>query len=193
MPLAKAECRDTFADYLTWPQDEHWELIDGITHNMSPVPARRHQEVVVEICRQFANQLGDRCYRVYVAPFDVRLGGVDAADEEITMVEQPDVSVFCDPGRLDEWGARGAPDLVVEVLSFSTAPKDLTVMREVYARYRVREYWVVESLDRVLMIWRLESEGYGAPEILALEGKAVSRIADLHLDLDQLASILEDM
>ncbi len=193
MPLAQAERRYTYTDYLTWPDDERWELIEGMPYGMSPAPNRRHQEVVGEIYRQFANQLEDRRCRVYVAPFDVRLADSEAADTEITTVVQPDVSVFCDPDQLDERGAKGAPDLVVEVLSPSTAPKDLTVKREVYARYRVQEYWVLEPLDRVLMIWRHEKNGYGAPEIMALEGVVSSRIANLHLDLDQLARLMEDV
>ncbi len=193
MPLAQAEHRYTYADYLTWPEEERWELIDGVPYNMSPAPTRRHQEVVGEIFRQFANQLEDRRCRVYVAPFDVRMGDPDASDAEITTVVQPDVSVFCDPAKLDERGAKAAPDLVVEVLSPSTAPKDLTVKRELYARYGVREYWVLEPLDRVLMIWRYEKAGFGAPEIMALEGVASSKIAALHLDLDQLARLLEDV
>lgn len=193
MPLAKAERRYTYADYLSWPEEQRWELLDGVPYDMSPAPTRRHQEMVGEIYRQFANQLGDRRCLVYVAPFDVRLGRVDAADDEISTVVQPDVSVFCDPDKLDERGARGAPDLVVEVLSPSTAPKDLTIKRDVYARHGVREYWVLEPVDRVLMIWRYEQEGFGAPEILALEGTASSKIAALYLDLDQLARILEDV
>ncbi len=181
----------TYADYLTWPEDERWELIDGVAYSMAPAPTRRHQEAVGEIFRQFANQLEDRRCRVYVAPFDLRLGAPDAADAEITTVVQPDVSVYCDPSKLDERGAKGAPDLAVEVLSPHTAAKDLTVKRELYARFGVREYWVVEPLDRVLMIWRYEEEGFGTPEILALEGQASSQVAGLQLDLDRLANVLE--
>jgi len=127
---------------------------------------------------------------------DVRLGAPDAADAEITTVVQPDVSVYCDPSKLDERGAKGAPDLVVEVLLPQTAAKDLTVKRELYARFGVGEYWVVEPPDRVLMIWRYEEEGFGTPEILALEGQASSQVAGLRLDglrldLDHLANVLE--
>ncbi|XSG83916.1 MAG: Uma2 family endonuclease [Methylohalobius sp. ZOD2] len=201
MPLAEAESKLTYADYLTWPDDERWELIEGVPYSMAPAPTRRHQEMVGEIYRQFANQLEDRRCRVYVAPFDVRLSAPDAADSEIDTVLQPDVSVFCDPDRLDDRGAKGAPDLVVEVLSPATAAKDLTVKREVYSRHGVREYWVLEPVDRVLMIWQRQGdsqssggETFGAPEIRALEDVAVSEaVTDLHLDLDRLASILEVM
>lgn len=194
MSLAKeAGRRYTYADYLTWPEDERWELIDGVAYDMSPTPTRRHQEVVVEICRQFANQLEDRRCRVYVAPFDVRLGAPGAADDQIDTVVQPDVSVWCDPDKLDERGAKGAPNLAVEVLSPHTAAKDLTVKRDLYARVGVAEYWTLEPLDRVLMIWRLEGGRYGTPRITALEGVAASDVAGLQLDLDRLASVLEDL
>jgi len=62
-----------------------------------------------------------------------------------------------------------------------------------YLTWSGEERWVQEPLDRVLMIWRYEQDGFGAPEILALEGTASSRIADLHLHLDQLARLLEDV
>ncbi|BCX81413.1 hypothetical protein MIT9_P0991 [Methylomarinovum caldicuralii] len=193
MGVPEVQRRYTYADYLTWPENERWELIDGVAYDMSPAPTRRHQEIVVEICRQFANQLADRRCRVYVAPFDVRLGAPGLADDEIDTVVQPDVSVWCDPSKLDERGARGAPDLAVEVLSPHTAAKDLTVKRELYARVGVVEYWTIEPLDRVLMIWRLEGNGYGAPHITGLKGVMASRIAGLQLDLDLLASVLEDL
>ncbi len=60
-----------------------------------------------------------------------------------------------------------------------------------YGRFGVGEYWVVELLDRILMIWRHEGEGFGVPEILALEGQDSSQVAGLQLDLDRLANVLE--
>ncbi|WP_022948992.1 PDDEXK family nuclease [Methylohalobius crimeensis] len=57
MPLAEAEFKFTYADYLTWSDDERWELIEGIPHAMAPAPTRRHQEAVVEICRRQGDSL----------------------------------------------------------------------------------------------------------------------------------------
>ena len=111
----------SYADYLGWPDDERYELIDGVAYVMTPAPGRRHQEVVVEMLRQIADALEGGPCRVYVAPFDVRLPRHGEADEQVDTVVQPDLSVICDEGKLDERGCRGAPDWVVEVISPSTA------------------------------------------------------------------------
>ncbi|NBC30363.1 MAG: hypothetical protein GVY29_10280 [Spirochaetes bacterium] len=96
----------TYADYLQWPDEERWELIRGIAYDMSPAPGSTHQRTVGAIFRCIA---------------DITDGGAGESDESVETVVQPDVSVFCDPGKIDERGATGAPDLVVEVLSPATA------------------------------------------------------------------------
>ncbi|MFM9968147.1 MAG: Uma2 family endonuclease, partial [Burkholderiales bacterium] len=63
----------TYADYLTWPEDVRYELIDGVAYLMAPAPLRIHQDVVGEMYRQVANALVDNACRACVAPFDVRL------------------------------------------------------------------------------------------------------------------------
>ncbi len=72
-PIKKTDRKYTYQDYLNWPDDEQWELIDGVAYNMSPAPSRIHQKVVRELLRQFANYLLDKNCEVYCAPFDVRL------------------------------------------------------------------------------------------------------------------------
>ncbi len=93
----------TYADYLTWPDDEQWELIDGVAYNMSPAPDRRHQDIVGEIFVSLYTVLTGSPCKVSIAPFDVRLSdSPQQEDDEITNVVQPDVSVFCDESDLDE-------------------------------------------------------------------------------------------
>ncbi|AFQ43952.1 hypothetical protein Desmer_2005 [Desulfosporosinus meridiei DSM 13257] len=117
----------SYADYLTWPEDERWELIDGVPFNMTPAPTPKHQEILGELFRILANWLkGNRC-RAYMAPFDVRLAGSDTLDTEIDKVVQPDISVVCDPQKIDDRGCLGAPDMIIEILSPSTFKKDLGI------------------------------------------------------------------
>ena len=73
------------------------------------------------------------------APFGVRLPGGFKADEDVETVVQPDISVFCDEKKLDERGGNGAPDLVVEILSPTTASKDLKEKFLLYERAGVKE------------------------------------------------------
>jgi Uma2 family endonuclease len=108
----------TYAEYCTWPPEDRWELIHGQPWSMSPAPNRRHQMVAGEIYRQFSNWLQDKSCNVFIAPFDVLLPDVEEQDDsEISTIVQPDVVVFCDKTKLKDYGAKGAPDLVVEVLS----------------------------------------------------------------------------
>jgi Uma2 family endonuclease len=164
--------RYTYADYRTWPEDERWELIEGVAYAMSPAPARLDQEVVVELARQIANFLQEQSCRVYVAPFDVRLPLGDEADDRIETVVQPDLAIVCDPTKLDDLGCRGPPDWVIEVLSPAPAAKDQIQKREICERHGVREYWLVHPLDRVLTVYRLVAGEYGKPEIRVTTGAA---------------------
>ena len=161
----------TYADYRRWPADERWELIDGTAYAMAPAPTRGHQAMVVELVRQIGNFLLDKPCEVYAAPFDVRLPDADEADDQIDTVVQPDISVICDSGKLDDAGCRGAPEWVVEVLSPGTAARDQGEKRDAYERAGVREYWLVHPTDLTLMIYRLAPDGaYGRPVVLPLTG-----------------------
>jgi Uma2 family endonuclease len=159
----------TYADYLTWPDDARYELIDGEAFLMSPAPLVEHQEVAGEVFRQLANQLDGQPCRPYIAPVDVRLPRTDEADAAIDTVVQPDVLVVCDPHKIDRRGVRGAPDWVLEVLSPSTAAHDQIAKRRTYERAGVREYWLVHPGDRTLTVYVLENGQYGRPEIYELK------------------------
>ena len=159
----------TYADYLTWPDDARYELIDGEAFLMSPAPLVEHQEVAGEVYYQLRNQLDGQPCRPYIAPVDVRLPRTDEADAAIDTVVQPDVLVVCDPGKVDRRGVRGAPDWVLEVLSPSTAAHDQIAKRRTYERAGVREYWLVHPGDRTLTVYVLDNGQYGRPEIYELK------------------------
>ena len=159
----------TYADYLTWPDDARYELIDGEAFLMAPAPLIEHQEVAGEVFRQLANQLDGKPCRPYIAPVDVRLPRADEADAAIDTVVQPDVLVVCDPAKIDRRGVRGAPDWLLEVLSPSTAAHDQIAKRRTYERAGVREYWLVHPSDRTLTVYVLDNGQYGRPEIYELK------------------------
>jgi len=145
----------TYADYLTWPEGERWELIDGVAYNMSPAPVPGHQLLLLNLVRRIADITDDQPCEPYLAPFDVRLSERNADDEETTTIVQPDISVFCNPELIDERGAHGAPDLVVEILSPSTGYRDQTEKLALYERFGVREYWIVNGDARWVMVYRM--------------------------------------
>ncbi|MEF8767301.1 MAG: Uma2 family endonuclease [Candidatus Accumulibacter phosphatis] len=163
----------TYADYLAWPEDVRYELIDGTAYLMAPAPTLEHQEVAGEIYFQLRQALAGKTCRVFIAPLDVRFPKTEAADERIDTVLQPDVLVVCDLSRLDHRGVCGAPDLVVEVLSPSTASHDHVWKRRVYERSGVREYWLVHPIDRMITVYRLQDGEYGKPDVMELSGETV--------------------
>ena len=165
----------TYKDYLTWPEGERWELIDGAAYDMSPAPGRRHQSILGRMFRIISDITDKGRCETYVAPFDVRFS--DKEDEEITTVVQPDISVFCNPELLDDRGAHGAPDLVVEILSPSTSYKDQTVKLALYERYKVKEYWIVNGDVPNVMVYRLGRDGkFEKPDYYRIDEEVYSKV-----------------
>jgi len=179
--------RHSYADYLAWPDDLRYELIDGVAYLMSPAPARRHQEIVGEVFRQASNRLVGKPCRAFIAPFDVRLPKANEADEEVDTVVQPDVLVVRDAGKLDARGMRGAPDWIVEVLSPATSGHDQTIKLATYERAGVPEVWLVHPADRLVTVDRLEDGAYGRPKIRELQGVLeVASLPGIAIDWAQL-------
>jgi Uma2 family endonuclease len=183
----------TYGEYLTWPDELRYELIDGRAYAMSPAPTRQHQAIVGELFSQVANALHGRPSRVYLAPFDVRLPRGAEADDDVDTVVQPDIVVFCDRSRLDERGARGAPDWIIEVLSPGTASHDQLLKRDLYERHGVAEYWLVHPGDRLVTVYRLLDGAYGKPHVQEFAGSLGPQIPEgVQVDLDLLAAALAD-
>ena len=160
MSIAKQlQNRFTYADYLKWPEDERWELIDGVAYAMA-APGRLHQETVLELGAQILQQLRGTSCKPYIAPFDVRLAQANETDDRIETVVQPDLAVICDKRKLDDKGCRGAPDWIIEVLSPSTAVKDMDHKRRLYEHYGVKEYWIVHPVDHWVMVYNLQEQGH---------------------------------
>lgn len=159
MALPAEKERYTFADVLTWPDDERAELIDGEVVMMAP-PTTTHQLISGEIFRQLANYLEGKKCRAIPAPFAVRLFEKDGeAPEDIDTVVEPDISIVCDTSKLDKHGCKGAPDMVVEILSPSTQRHDRLVKLSLYQRAGVREYWIVNPEDQTVQVMLMDGGG----------------------------------
>jgi Uma2 family endonuclease len=177
--------RYTYGDYLTWEDDRRYEIIDGLVYNMSPASCRRHQEIIVEMVKQLAIYLTGKNCKLYVAPFDVRLPKDNEVDNDIKTVVQPDLVVVCDLEKLDERGCKGAPDLAIEVISPFSADRDRKIKKWLYERAGVKEYWIVDYIEKTVEVYLLNEEGkYNKPEIYTAEDKApVDIFQDLTIDL----------
>lgn len=159
MPLPASKNHYTFADCLTWDEQNRIEIINGEAIMMSP-PTRAHQGILMELARQLANYLEGKTCEVYPAPFAVRLFERDGdAPENVDTMVEPDISVVCDNSKLDKHGCKGAPDMVVEILSPSTRRHDRLVKLGLYQQAGVREYWIVDPGNRSVQVFLLDEMG----------------------------------
>ena len=151
MPI---DVRLTYEDYCLLPNDgKRYEIIDGELF-VTPAPLRRHQKVLANLLYYLTefvkkHDLGE----VYPAPFDVVFSDYDVVEPDILYVSKSRASV------ITEKNVQGAPDLVVEVLSESTAKIDRTTKLKLYARYGVAEYWVIDPAALSAEIYRLVPGG----------------------------------
>ncbi len=181
----------TFADVLEWSEDVRVELIDGVPYMMAP-PLRIHQEILSELHRQFANFLAGKQCRVYPAPFGVRLFSKkeDAPEGEDGILE-PDITVVCDPKKLDKYGCKGAPDLIVEILSPSTQRRDRFEKFELYRLAGVREYWIVDPDRKFVQTMVLEDGRYPVAQVFtAVDKVPVTVLEGCVVDL---AAVFDDV
>lgn len=174
----------TYADYLKWTDDKRWELLNGTAFNIA-APSRRHQEVLGELFYLIRSRLADPPCKIYTAPFDVRLAEPEEKNEQISNVVQPDLTIVCDPSKLDDKGCLGAPDLIIEIISPTSINLDYVKKLALYEKYRVKEYWIVHPIDHTVMVFSLgENFQYGKPGIFTEDTPLKSRvIPDLTIDL----------
>ncbi len=168
IPKGDKEGSFTYSDYLVWPDDERWELIHGVAYDMSPAPSRRHQGILAYVTHLFVTHLDGSPCSAYAAPFDVIFPeSADAAPDEIDTVVQPDLVVVCDSAKLTRQGCTGAPDFVLEILSPTTAFKDMEEKLRLYESHGVREYWILNPANDTLMVYavapREHKPGYQKP------------------------------
>jgi len=151
--------RYTYKDYLKWDDDIRCELIDGYPYMMS-APTIRHQRLLGRMYVQLFEFLKGKKCEVFLAPFDVRLyaGLSDLTDDAVDTVVQPDLVIICDEAKLDKTGCKGAPDMVIEILSPSSTDKDKMIKYWKYFNAGVREYWIVDPDNNKLMVHLLEED-----------------------------------
>jgi Uma2 family endonuclease len=145
----------TYADYASLPDDgRRYELHEGLL-SVTPAPGTRHQRLLRDLLVVFDAHVRSRGLgEVFVSPVDCIL-----SDDTVL---QPDLA-FVEAARghiVTERGIEGAPTLVVEVLSPSTARVDRDVKTAIYARHGVPHYWIVDAEGRTIEAFSLAGPGY---------------------------------
>ncbi len=177
MILAKREKRRySYSDYKNWSDDERWEIIDGVAYNMSPAPKVKHQK----ISRNITWAIGKNTSKLkecefFEAPTDVVL-------DEFNVV-QPDIFVVCDKSKVTEDNIKGAPDLVIEIVSKSTEVKDKREKLFLYEKHGVKEYIIVFPEREYVERYVLQNGRYMAPEIFNWDESLKLKTFDIEINL----------
>jgi len=143
----------TIDDIYALPDGERAELIDGKIYYMAP-PNTKHQRLVHFFDRVIGNYIQNRngeC-EVFPAPFAVSLN-----DDDTDYVE-PDISVICDKNKITDKGCNGAPDWIIEIVSPGSKSMDYFTKLFKYRTAGVREYWIVDPVKELVMVYKFEKE-----------------------------------
>ena len=151
----------TYNDYLLWPDGERWEIIGGEAYAITPAPSIRHQRISIYLCAQFSMFFKGKNCEPFSAPTDV------VFDEQ--NIVQPDLLVVCDKNKITEKNIQGAPDLIVQILSPSTALKDKREKKALYESFGVREYLLVYPADDLVERFVLGDAGFAVGEVFGWE------------------------
>lgn len=154
VPIVVEKKKYTYEDYLKTPNDKRYELIDGELL-MTPSPVPSHQRISGKLefkLREFItkNKIGE----VFDAPCDVYLDNEN--------VVQPDI-LFISKDRLDIIGDKniqGVPNLVIEIISENSVYRDMVQKKRLYARFGVKEYWIVIPEEKEVEVYILKGEAY---------------------------------
>lgn len=132
---------------------------------------------------RFLKKKEGKC-KVYTGPLDVRLPEKGMRDEDTLSVVQPDILVVCDPEKIDDRGCKGPPDFIVEILSPSTAKKDMTYKLRLYEKHEVPEYWVIQPETQMVTVYKLNAEKrYDHPDVYSKDDTIALSLKDATLEI----------
>ena len=152
MPLPQHEDYTT-EDIYHLPEGTRAELIDGQIYYMAP-PTRTHQKLLFSISRTIADYIDSKkgICEVDIAPFAVFL------NEDNQNYVEPDISIICDPDKLNDKGCNGAPDWIIEIVSPSSRRMDYITKTNLYMAAGVKEYWIVDPLRETVLVYCSSAE-----------------------------------
>ena len=177
--LGAPKKKATYADYLQTPEGGKFQLIAGEILEMTS-PSLYHQRIITKLSTFINNFLSKHpIAEIFVAPLDVYFSD--------TEVYQPDIILLLTESfsKMKENKIEGAPDLVVEVLSPSTAYYDLKHKKSIYEKNGVKEYWIVDPIDKTIEIFELHNGKFISTGELSKNEIAKSKlISEMEVGLD---------
>lgn len=173
---AREQINYKYIDYLRFPDDKKFEIIDGALYGMTPSPSTEHQRLLRKLFVRFAIYLESKECEVFCSPYDVLLPERNEQLDDIKTVVQPDILVVCDNNKITKNHCLGAPDLIVEIVSPSSPSIDYVKKLNLYEKHKVKEYWIVNyNRKQIIIYYLMENDEYGEPEIITT-GQIESRV-----------------
>ncbi len=172
----------TYEDLEKIEDNNRYEIYDGQLILMG-APSAKHQTVLGELFGQFRDFFKDKKCMPFIAPLDVRLDGKGKKSENVV---QPDLMVVCDKNKIKEQ-IEGAPDFVLEILSKSNRYHDLIYKMNLYQKFGVKEYWIVDIENGIILVNKLSKGNlYNFPKTYKIKEKIKSSIfKDLEISLEE--------
>jgi len=154
MPIPKKN-RAALDDIYQLPEGYRAELIDGRIHAMAP-PSTAHQRILSFLHLEIGSYIraNNVSCEVFPAPFAVFMKEDDGTDCYL----EPDISVICDPEKIDEKGCHGAPDWIIEIISPGSKRLDYYTKLSLYRANGTREYWIVDPLKKTVVVYDMEHD-----------------------------------
>lgn len=179
----------SYVDYLKLKEksDNILEYIDGIVY-MSPSPSTKHQRISSKLHAKLYNLLEGTNCEVFHVPFDILLKKDDIEGEKLVI---PDLSVVCDKTGFSDSKYIGVPSLIIEILSPSNQSHDLVTKLNLYMKYGVKEYWIVNPILNTVMLYSLnEANMYEQSLVKTETGIVKSRLFEnFEVDIENLFSV----
>lgn len=147
--MARLKGVNVMQSNLAYQEEYREELLNGEIVLMSPSPTLNHNRIVRNLTQIFSNFLEGKPCEIFVDGADVYLSEKDKV--------VPDLVIVCRPEILQDDGIHGAPDLIVEILSPSTAKRDKGYKKDLYEKSGVREYWIVDPLNKAIEVYLLKN------------------------------------
>lgn len=153
MVAAKPTVKLTYEDYRKTPEDERYELIEGELI-LAAAPNIAHQTTQGKLGWRMASTVEtEELGYVFFSPCDVVLSEHNTFQPDLVFVSRENAGIITDAN------IQGAPDLVVEIISPSSTGRDWVTKRDLYAKYGVKKYWLIDPINRTLWVMRLRN-GY---------------------------------
>lgn len=163
------ESNVTYDDYANFDDGNRYELVDGKLELMIPGPNSIHQIISFQLQRR----ISDTCEQEAIildAPIDVILSQHEVRQPDLVILRRTNLH------RLTKRGIEGPPDVVVEILSPSTAKRDKMSKMFSYAKYGIPEYWIVDPSDYFLELYQLDGDRYELSNVFAQDDQVRSKM-----------------